>query len=234
MFILSKIGCQIFFWMGLLDAQGCDELRIQEENLDTLMWFKLLFVPTLGIIILTLFLLEDYCYSFQRARELEQTQKGKARKAWLHPQRNKQLPVTRLNFIDEAGFGNCYKVKPSVQMSDVIEFYCQKHDVHANAIIFRHAGKKLVLSESVESLGLLDLATIEVETDYKQLYEVMDASANIEREQLTKQVQDEKTKVDEFFQDQLVVAKETKTQAKLRKELENRRRNLEVMPLIYC
>src|SRR5947209_5495543 len=67
MLVLSNLGCQVFFWLGLIDQKGCDELRAQEENLDTLMWFKLLFVPTLGIIILTLFLLEDYCYSVNDA-----------------------------------------------------------------------------------------------------------------------------------------------------------------------
>jgi myosin heavy subunit len=74
MLVLSSVGCQLFVLLGLLDSKGCDELKTQEENLDTLMWFKLLFVPTLGIIILTLFLLEDYCYSVPESPDNDKDQ----------------------------------------------------------------------------------------------------------------------------------------------------------------
>ena len=67
MLLLSAVGCPLFLSLGLLDASGCEELRRQEAELDGLMWFKLLFVPTLGIVILTLFLLEDHCYGYGEA-----------------------------------------------------------------------------------------------------------------------------------------------------------------------
>jgi len=156
MLVLSNLGCQFFFWMGLMDAKGCDELRIQEENLDTLMWFKLLFVPTLGIIILTLFLLEDYCYSFQsKTKDPDDGDdvikpRTKYRSFWRrsgdrHHRDNKNKPSepTRLNLVDEHGVGNCYKIEPTISMREVLQFYCQRNNTSSDAIILRHQGKKI-------------------------------------------------------------------------------------------
>lgn len=63
--IISNAVCKAFMWVGLMDPKDCEDLQ-QQENLDSFLWFKLLFIPALGLIILALFLLEDsvsYSYS---------------------------------------------------------------------------------------------------------------------------------------------------------------------------
>lgn len=138
-----------------MDQKFCEELKIQEENLDTLMWFKLLVVPSLGIIILTLFLLEDYCYSFQtKAKELSEEveenditiSKRAKRPFWGRRghRDKKQVEVTRLNLVDENGVGNCYKIEPTISMRDVLKFYCQRSNISPDTIILRYEGKKSI------------------------------------------------------------------------------------------
>ena len=61
MLLLSHAGCQLFLWLGLVESAGCEEWLRAEESASSFGWFKLLFVPTLGLLILTLFMLEERC-----------------------------------------------------------------------------------------------------------------------------------------------------------------------------
>ena len=61
MLLLSQLGCWLFSALGVLDAAGCEELRRAEERLDALTWLKLLFVPTLGLLVIALFMMDEQC-----------------------------------------------------------------------------------------------------------------------------------------------------------------------------
>ena len=61
MLLLSQLGCWLFSALGVLDAAGCEELRRAEERLDALTWLKLLFVPTLGLLVIALFMCDEQC-----------------------------------------------------------------------------------------------------------------------------------------------------------------------------
>ena len=71
MSLVSRVCCQLLLWLGLVKVCRCDEWLLRGASDDSstsagdvtaLQWFKLLFVPTLGLVILTLFMLEDHCY----------------------------------------------------------------------------------------------------------------------------------------------------------------------------
>ena len=61
MLLLSQLGCWLFSALGVLDAAGCEDLRRAEERLDALTWLKLLFVPTLGLLVIALFMMDEQC-----------------------------------------------------------------------------------------------------------------------------------------------------------------------------
>ena len=61
MLLLSQLGCWLFSALGVLDAAGCEDLRRAEERLDALTWLKLLFVPTLGLLVIALFMMDEHC-----------------------------------------------------------------------------------------------------------------------------------------------------------------------------
>jgi len=186
-----------------MDQKGCEELRMQEENLDTLMWFKLLVVPSLGIIILTLFLLEDYCYSFEnKSKELtEEVEENditisKRKKNTFWGRRGhrdkKSVEVLRINLVDENGNGNCYKIDQTLSMRDILKFHCQRNRASPDAVILRHEGKKISLNETPEKLGLQDLAVVDVETGYYKLFEDYRKESEVQRSKLEKQLQESK------------------------------------------
>ena len=68
MLLLSQLGCWLFSSMGVLDAGGCEDLRRAEERLDALTWVKLLFVPTLGLLVIALFMMDEHCGAHLRDR----------------------------------------------------------------------------------------------------------------------------------------------------------------------
>ena len=61
MLLLSQLGCWLFSAVGVLDSGGCEDLRRAEERLDALTWLKLLFVPTLGLLVIALFIMDEHC-----------------------------------------------------------------------------------------------------------------------------------------------------------------------------
>ena len=69
MLLLSQLGCWLFSALGVLDTAGCEELRRAEERLDALTWLKLLFVPTLGLLVIALFVMDEHCTAHHRDRD---------------------------------------------------------------------------------------------------------------------------------------------------------------------
>jgi hypothetical protein len=199
-------------WLGFMDATSCDELRVQEENLDTMMWLKLLFVPTLGVILISLFLLEDYCYSYSSVSEDPKSIPIKKVKNWTE--------ATRLSLIDESGASSCYKIEPSIPMREVLEFYCQRNNASLDSVILRHEGKKILLSETPEQLGLNDLAIIDVETDYHRRYEELLRSSASEHIQLLQQINQEKKHLNEAEHQKQATEKQCLLLTKKRADLE--------------
>lgn len=236
---LSHLGCQIFFWLGLMDQKGCDDLRIQEENLEPFMWFKLLFVPSLGIIILTSYLLEDYCHSFQlEVHDFKQVEDiiskpRKYRSFWRRsdkPQNNKhKMPSEpiRLNLVDENGVNTCYKIEPSVSMREVVNFYCQRHNTSADSIILRHDGTRLRLSETPEKLGLGNMAIIDVEIDYYKLCEDINAESDVNRWHLESLIAEKKRSCKEMEEKTVQIKKDLEEFSKVRSEKEKELKQLE-------
>jgi hypothetical protein len=82
MFLSSSFACQFLAFLGLLDSRHCDTLSspIKFQNneeqaaLDSVLWLKLVFVPVLGLLILLVFLLEDYCYQSKENGQSERQQ----------------------------------------------------------------------------------------------------------------------------------------------------------------
>ena len=110
-----------------------------------LMWFKLLFVPTLGIIILTLFLLEDYCYSLQQkaedesfnSRELGSSTQSQRSTFW---QRNNRLRSSyrgnqRITLVDDKGVGHCYQIESSITMRELLQYYCDRNSLDIDSVV---------------------------------------------------------------------------------------------------
>lgn len=140
-----------------------------------MMWFKLLFVPVLGVIILALFLLEEYC-AIQRLKGPEK----RSRNTNASPQ-----PVaTRISFVDPNGTKSCYKIEPTVSMQSVLKFYCEKHGMNPEELILRHKGQRLPLSATPAELALEDLAVIDVEPDYNKLLGELQKETQSERDRL--------------------------------------------------
>ena len=91
MLLIGHLGCQLLLWLGLVESVACDEWvedsgaeseaasTSSPSSAPSVQWFKLLFVPTLGLVILTLFVLEEHCYGHgeaKRRREEEAQQKS--------------------------------------------------------------------------------------------------------------------------------------------------------------
>lgn len=202
-----------------MDQTGCDELRLHEENLDTLMWFKLLFVPSLGIVILVLFLLEEYCSSLRlkeheegvgsddgmniRQRKIPRSIFGRSR-ARLKQDPCKVLRLPRsdrtitLNLIDENGTGNVFKIEAHMTMKEVLQHYCDKRDqLILNSIILRYMGKRISFSDTPDKLGITESANIEMETDYMGLVNQLRTETVAVREQFAQLLsQDEQARLD--------------------------------------
>ena len=82
MSLLSRLCCQLLLWLGWVEVCRCDEWLLRTNSDDggggevtSLQWFKLLFVPTLGLVVLSLFMLEDHCYG-QHANAADARKRG--------------------------------------------------------------------------------------------------------------------------------------------------------------
>lgn len=165
--------------MEVSEFKACEA---PEQGLDSLMWFKLLFVPTLGIVILTLFLLEEYCSSHKAKVEGEQKRKSG----------RKPGEPTRISLVDQNGVQSCYKIEPTISMKEVLKFYCEKHGFSSEEVVLRHEGRKLQLSATPDLLGLDDLTVIDVEPDYSKLLEDLQKETQSERTRLENLLEREK------------------------------------------
>jgi hypothetical protein len=215
--LLSNLGCRLFYWLGLIDS--CEQLQIQEENMDSVMLLKLLFVPMLGVMLISLFLLEDYCYSYSQWKV-----KPPEDPASIEIKKIKNWNVTeptRLSLVDETGASSCFKIVPSIPMREVLQFYCQKNNAILDDIILRYEGKKLLLSETPEKLGLTDLAVIDVEADYRKRFDELRKSAAVERARLQQMLEDENNQLREAQHQQLQLFEHCKLLSQQRKELEH-------------
>lgn len=115
----------------------------------------------------------------------------------------------------QTGVRNRYKIAPSTTLKEVLEFYCQRHDTPAEAIVLRYQGKRLPLSESPASLGIEEGSIIgkrfvrccvryvslndeqcgghaDVETDYHRLYEESQKDADIALQSAQRQLDAER------------------------------------------
>ncbi len=60
----------------------------------------------------------------------------------------------------QLGTRNRYKVVATTSLREILDYYCQRHDASAEAIVLRYQGKRIPLTESPQSLALPDLSII--------------------------------------------------------------------------